>query len=121
MLARVGVKRFSDCQVPLCKFRSPIQDFLATVLVFKPHYLFKQLFSCVRFLSVWKSKHANREPNSYKHVGAFYLTRFSRVCEFFFSNGKGFATCYSRCALKFLCRHTYYRCSVFVFCFLLHR
>jgi len=28
---------FSEYQVPLRKFKPPIQDFLATVLVFKPH------------------------------------------------------------------------------------
>jgi len=29
--------KFSECQVPLRKFKPPIQDFLVTVLVFKPH------------------------------------------------------------------------------------
>jgi len=29
--------KFSECQVPLCKFKPPIQNFLATVLVFKLH------------------------------------------------------------------------------------
>jgi len=29
--------KFSECQVLLRKFKSPIQDFLETVLVFKPH------------------------------------------------------------------------------------
>ena len=42
------------------------------------------LLAYVRFLAVWKSKkHANREPNSYNHLGAFYVTCFSRVCEIF--------------------------------------
>jgi len=29
--------KFSECQVPLRKFKPPIQDFLATVLVLKLH------------------------------------------------------------------------------------
>jgi len=29
--------KFSECQVPIRKFKPPIQDFLATVLVFKLH------------------------------------------------------------------------------------
>jgi len=29
--------KFSECQVALRKFKTPIQDFLATVLVFKLH------------------------------------------------------------------------------------
>jgi len=33
---------------PLRKFKSPVQDFPATVLVIKP-YLFTRQFSCVRF------------------------------------------------------------------------
>jgi len=32
-----GFIKFSERQIPLRKFRSPIQDFLAKVLVFKPH------------------------------------------------------------------------------------
>ena len=32
-----GFIKFLECEVPLRKFRSPIQDFLAKVLVFKPH------------------------------------------------------------------------------------
>jgi len=32
-----GFIKFSECPVPLRKFRSPIQHFLAKVLVFKPH------------------------------------------------------------------------------------
>jgi len=26
-------------------------------------------------------KHVNREPNSYNHLGAFYVTCFPRLCE----------------------------------------
>jgi len=29
--------KFSECQVPLHQFKSPIHNFLATVLIFKPH------------------------------------------------------------------------------------
>ena len=47
-------------------------------------HLFTRQFSCVRFLTVWKSeKYANREANSYNHLNAFYLTCFARVCENF--------------------------------------
>jgi len=68
---------------PMRKFKYPIQDFPATVLVFKPH-LFTRQFSCVRFLPVWKSnKRANREPDSCNHLGPFYVTCFARVCEIF--------------------------------------
>jgi len=31
------LSKFSECQVSLNKFKSPIQDFLAAVLVFKLH------------------------------------------------------------------------------------
>jgi len=76
--------KFSECQVPLRKFKPPIQDFLAMVLVFWTSHLFTRQFSCTRFLPVWKSKkHANREPNSYNHLGAFNVTCFARVCEIF--------------------------------------
>jgi len=50
---------------------------------FQTSHLFTRQFSYVLFLSVWKSKHANREPNSYNHLGTFYLTCFARVCEIF--------------------------------------
>jgi len=41
-----------------------------------------QRFRCIRFLPVWKSnKHANREPTTCNHLGAFYLMCFARVCE----------------------------------------
>ena len=51
---------------------------------FQTLHLFARLFSCLRFLPVWKSnKHANREPNSYSHLGAFYVTCFACVCEIF--------------------------------------
>jgi len=53
--------KLSECQVPLRKFKPPIEDFLATVLIFNPH-LFTRQFSCIRFLpvSICK-KHANSE------------------------------------------------------------
>jgi len=67
---------------------------------------FTRQFGCVRFLAVWKSKkHANRERNSYKCLGAFYVTCFARVCEIFYIRGKRVATWPTRCALKCLCRH----------------
>jgi len=34
--------KFSECQVRLRKFKPPIQDFLATVLVFKLHHIFSR-------------------------------------------------------------------------------
>jgi len=75
--------KFSECQVPLRKFKPLIQDLLAMVLVFTSH-LFTRQISCVRFLPVCKSKkNVNRESNSYNHLGAFYLTCFARVCEIF--------------------------------------
>jgi len=72
--------KFSECQVPLCKFKPLSQYFL----VFKLHIFSRD--SLVSFDSnvVWKSKkNANREPNSYNHLGAFYVTCFARVCEIF--------------------------------------
>ena len=61
-------------------------------------------------------KHTNREPNSYNHLGAFYVTCFARVWDFY-NRGERLAMCWpSRCALKFLCHHTYYigaGCSFF--------
>jgi len=52
----IGFIKFSECQVPLRKFRSPIQDFLATVLVFKPHIFSRD--SLVAFDS-YQSEKAN--------------------------------------------------------------
>ena len=46
--------KFSECQVPLRRFRSPIQDFLAKVLVFKPHIFSRN--SLVAFDSCYQSK-----------------------------------------------------------------
>jgi len=46
--------KFPECQVPLAKFTSPIQDFLATVLVFKPHIFSRD--SLVTFYSYQSEK-----------------------------------------------------------------
>jgi len=41
-------------QVPLCKFKSPIQDFLTTVLVFKPHIFSRDSLVAFNFTSLKK-------------------------------------------------------------------
>jgi len=83
---------------------------------FQTSHLFTWQFSCVRFLPVWKSsKHANGEPNSDNHLGAFYVTCFAHGVWLFYSCGKQVATWSSRCALKSLCRHTYYIGAVCLF------
>jgi len=51
-------------------------------------------------MKVWKSsKHANGEPNSDNHLGAFYVTCFAHGVWLFYSCGKRVATWSSRCAL----------------------
>jgi len=49
--------KFSECQVPLRKFKSPIQDFLVTVLVFKLHIFSRE--SLVAFDSYQSEKVRN--------------------------------------------------------------
>jgi len=44
------------------------------------------------------SNFQNREPNSYNYLGAFYVTCFACVWDFY-SRGKRVATWSSRCAL----------------------
>jgi len=68
-------------QAPLRKFKSPIQDFLATVLVFKPHIFSRD--SLVAFDSYQSEKVRNtRIVNlTVVHLGAFYVTCFARICE----------------------------------------
>ena len=77
--------KFSECQVPLRKFKPRIQDFLATVLVFKLHF-----FSCnssVAFDSYQSEKVRNtrivnltisdiKEP----HLWVRFVSRVLLVC-----------------------------------------
>jgi len=57
-------------------------------------------------------KHANREPNSYNHLGAFYLTCFVRVCETFTVVVSELQRCLTLCFNVFMPPHILYKCSV---------
>jgi len=68
---------------PLRKFKSPIQDFLATVLFFKPHIFPRD--SLVAFDSYQAEKVRNSRIvnlNSYNYLGGFYVKCFARVMRF---------------------------------------
>ena len=108
-----GFIKFSECQVPLRKFTSPIQDFLAMVLVFKHHIFSRdslvafdsyQSEANVQFVNLafgWKVYACTT-------VWVRFTWRVLLVCVSFYSLGKRVvATWSSRCALKSLCRHTY--------------
>jgi len=67
----------------LAQIQTPYSKLSGDGSGFQTSHLTRQV-SCIRFLPVWKSKkYANREPNSYNHLGAFYVTCFARVCEIF--------------------------------------
>ena len=53
--------KLSECQVPLRKFKPPIQDFLATVLVFKLQIFSRDSLVAFDSYQSEKVKHANRE------------------------------------------------------------
>jgi len=97
-------------QVPLRKYKSPIQDFLATVLVFKPHIFSRD--SLVAFDSyqsekvrVWHTRIVNLTITT---IWVRFTWRVLLVSWDFYSRGKRVATWSSRCALKSSCRHTCY-------------
>jgi len=78
----------------LRKFKTPIQDFLATVLVFKLNIYSRDSLVAfdsyqsekvrnTRIVNLTEPNNCSREPNSYNHLGAFYVTCFARMCEIF--------------------------------------
>jgi len=97
-----------------------LKTFWRRFSVFQTSHLSTRQFSCVRFLPVWKSKKlANREPNSYNYLDAFYVKCFARVCEIFTTMVSELQRG-PHVVLKSLCPHAYYighRCSVFVLFF----
>jgi len=77
------LSNFQNVKSPCVNFNPLFKTFWRRFSFFASH-LFTRQFSCVRFLPVWKSKkHANRESNSYSHLGVFYVTYFACVCEIF--------------------------------------
>ena len=110
--------KFSECQGPLRKFKSPLQDFLATVLVFELHIFSRD--NLVAFDSYQYEKARNTRFMNLAVVTIW--VRFTwRICSCvwdFYGRGKRVATCSSRCAFKSLSRHTYYIGSVCLLFFL---
>jgi len=83
-----GFIKFSECQVPLRKWKPPIVKTFWRRFWFESHMLSRGCLvaTCVRFLAVWKrNRRANPEPTCCNNLGAFYLTCFARVCEIFTS------------------------------------
>ena len=108
-------------QVPLRKFKSSIQDFLTTVLVFKPHIFSRD--SLVAFDSYLSEQVRNTRivDLTIKTIWVPFTWRVLLVLWDFYNLGKRVATWSSRCALKSLCRHTCYVgavCLFFCCCFL---
>jgi len=64
----------------------------------------------------WQSeknnKHANREPGSCNHLGAFYVTCFARVCEIFTAVGSESNVVHTLCFKVFM---PPYICAVCLF------
>ena len=57
------LSNFQNVKSPCANVIPPIEDFLATVLLWNSHH-FARRFRCVRFFAVWKSyENANREPS----------------------------------------------------------
>jgi len=102
---------------PLRKFKSPVQDFPAMVLVFKPHF-FTWQFSCIRFLAYHSEKARNKriENITVTTIWVRFTWRVLLVCVRFLQPWQ--VTCnvvLTLCFKVFMPSHMLYRCSVFVF------